>query len=165
MRTKTHSLSRLLGWAALAVLAVALIAACQGKKGQTSPSTPAVDEVTLDTVKSVLGTANDYASGVIDVTQGSGELIIAYRYYDADLGNYETDFATEMAPRLQSLYKKFKTLDRIHFQVTANSATAPELWQPFAEFVVDRKTVEEIHWTGFLAKYLEELVIKNKKGS
>ncbi len=165
MKTKIIFGTRLLSWAALAVLAAGLTVACQGKKGGTSAGPTAAGEVTLDAVKPVLGTANDFASGVIDVTQGSGEVIIAYRYYDADLGNYEADFASEMAPRIQALYKKFKTLDRIHFQVTANSATAPELWQPFAEFMVDRKTVEEIHWTGFLVKYLEDLVIKNKKGS
>ncbi len=163
MRTKMHSWSRLLGWAALAVLATALTVACQGKKSGSSPSAAGVDEVTVDTVKPILGTANEYASGVLDVTEGNGEVIIAYRYYDADLRNYEADFAMEMASKLQALYKRFKTLDRIHFQVTANTATAPELWQPFAEFVVDRKTIEEIHWTGFLAKYLEDLVIKNKK--
>lgn len=165
MKTKTHYRPRLLGWALLAILTAALTVTCQGKKDGASPAGPSVDEVNLDTVKSVLGTANDFASGVIDVTRGNGELIIAYRYYDADLGNYEADFASEMAPRIQALYKKFKSLDRIHFQVTANSATAPELWQPFAEFGVDRKTIEEIHWTGFLVKYLQDLVIKNKKGS
>lgn len=163
MKTKMHFRPRFLGWALLAILAAALAVACQGKQGGTPPAKPAFDEVTLDTVKSVLGTANDFASGVIDVTQGNGELIVAYRYYDADLGNYEADFASEMAPRLQALYKRFKSIDRIHFQITANSATAPELWEPFAEFAVDRKTIEEIHWTGFLVKYLQDLVIKNKK--
>jgi hypothetical protein len=165
MKTKMHVRPRLIGWAVLAVLLAALSVACQGKKGGASPAALAVDEVTLGTVESVLGTANDFASGVIDVTQGNGELIIAYRYYDADLGNYEADFASEMAPRIQALYKKFKSLDRVHFEVTANGATTPELWQPFAEFVVDRKTIEEIHWTGFLVKYLQDLVIKTKKGS
>jgi hypothetical protein len=146
----------------LAVLAIILAAACRGKKEEPAGGA-AAGPITLDEVKSVLGTANDFASGVVDVTQGNDELIIAYRYYDADLENYETDFASEMAPRIQALYKRFKTLDRLHLQVTSNTGTTPNLWQPFTEFVLDRKTVEEIHWTGFLARYLLDLVIKNKR--
>jgi hypothetical protein len=165
MKTKKHVRPLHFGWAMLIILTAALSVAFQGKMGGPSPATPPADEVTLDTVRSVLGTANDFASGVIDVTQGGGELIVAYRYYDADLENYESDLASEMAPQIQTLYKRFKALDRIRFQVMANNASAPELWEPFAEFVVDRKTVEEIRWTGFLVKYLQDLVLKNKKGS
>jgi len=163
MRSARDYPSHILKYAGLALLAVVLAAACQGKKAAEPMAAAAVGPVTLDEVKSVLGTANDFASGVVDVNQGNSELIIAYRYYDADLQNYETDSASEMAPRVQALYKKFKTLDRVHFQVTSNSGSTPNLWQPFAEFVVDRKTVEEIHWTGFLARYLLDLVIKNKR--
>jgi len=163
MNRKMRSLPRLLGWAGLVILFAVLTTACQGKKAESPMGGPLVDSVTPDEVKGVLGTANDYASGVLDVTQGSGELIIAYRHYDADLRNFEADFAAEMASRIQALYKKFKSLDRVRFQVTANTATAPDLWQPFTEFAVDRKTVEEIHWTGFLAKYLEDLALKNRK--
>jgi hypothetical protein len=147
----------------LALLAAAVTTSCQSKKAAEPTKVEAVEPITLDDVKSVLGAANDYASGVVDFSQGIDEVIIAYRYYDADLQNYETDFASEMASRVQALYKKFRALDRIHFQVTANSPTTPNLWRPFTEFVLDRKTVEEIHWTGFLARYLLDLAIKNRK--
>jgi hypothetical protein len=160
---RADRLTKIAGVVALAFLAAAFSGACRGRKGPDISSAPLATGVTVDEVKAVLGTANDYASGVLDVTQGNGELIIVYRYYDVDLQNYETDFASEMAPRIQSLYKKFATLDRVRFQVTSNSAATPGLWQPFTEFVLDRKTVEEIHWTGFLARYILDLVIKNKK--
>jgi len=150
-------------WALLFFLAVAVCVSCQQKKAEAALGASAVDSITLNEVKAVLGTANDFASGVLDVTQGNEELIIAYRYYDADLQNFETDFATEIAPRVQALYKRFKSLDRVRFQVTANTASARELWQPFTEFALDRKTVEEIRWTGFLAKYILDLVLKNKR--
>lgn len=163
MKNAVSGWTRIMGFILLAILGVAFSAACQGKKAEGTVRAPAVEAVTLDEVKSVLGTANDYASGVVDVTSGAGEVIIAYRYYDADLQNYETDFASEMAPRIQALYKKFKTLDRLHLQVTANSDSTPNLWKPFAEFELDRKTVEEIHWTGFLARYLLDQVLQSKK--
>ena len=122
----------------------------------------AAETVTLEAVQSVLGKANEMASGVVDISQGRDELVIAYRYYDVDLENFESDFATETAPRVQALYKKFKTLDRVHFQVTANNASMTGEWRPFVEFVLDRKTVEEIHWTGFLARYLLDLTVKRR---
>jgi hypothetical protein len=147
----------------LAFLAGCFFVGCRGHKAPEARSAPVPGEVTLDGLKSVLGVANDYASGVLDVTYGDHKPIVAYRYYDVDLQNYETDFASEMAPRVQALYKKFGTLDHIRFQITSNSPLTQGLWQPFTEFELDRKTVEEIHWTGFLARYLLDLVIKNKK--
>jgi len=161
---RTDRSARVAVAAVLFVLAVGFSAACRGGNGpEASSSVPLSSPVTLDQLKSVLGAANDYVSGVVDVTQGTGELIIAYRYYDVDLQNYETDFASEMAPRIQALYKKFGSLDRVRFQVTSNNPVTAGLWQSFTEFSLDRKTVEEIHWTGFLARHILDLVIKNKK--
>lgn len=71
--------------------------------------------------------------------------------------------AAGLAPRVRSLFKRFPTLDRVHFQVTSNNPVTAGLWEPFTEFALDRKTVEEIHWTGFLARYILDLVIENKK--
>jgi hypothetical protein len=163
MKNRQGFWTRIMGFALLAFLAAAFSAACQGKKAGEATNAPGVEMVTLDGVKSVLGTANDYAPGVVDVTNGDGEVIIAYRYYDADLQNFETDFASELAPKIQAFYRKFKTVDRIRLQVTANAVSTPDLWKPFAEFSLDRKTVEEIHWTGFLARYLLDLVLQSKK--
>jgi len=160
---RTNVLMRTAGIVFLAFLAAGLFVACQGHKAPEARNAPVSAEITLDGLKSVLGTANDYASGVVDLPRGDGEPIVAYRYYDVDLQNYETDFASEMAPRIQALYKKFGTLDRIRFQVTSNSPVTQGLWKPFTEFELDRKTVEEIHWTGLLARYLHDLVIKNKR--
>ncbi len=150
---------------ALAVLAAVGAPACRGRKSPAVQGAPLSGEITLDGVKAVLGTANDYASGALDVTQGSGsdQLIVAYRYYDVDLQNYESDFASELAPRVQALFKRFPTIERVRFQVTANNPVTAGLWEPFTEFELDRKTVEEIHWTGFLARDILDLVIKNRR--
>jgi len=160
---RTERLIRTAGIVVLAVLAGAGGQACRGGKAPTAQGAPPAGDITLEGVKTVLGAANDYASGVLDATQGNGELIVAYRYYDVDLQNYESDFANEIAPRVQALFKRFPTLDRVRFLVTSNNPVTPGLWEPFTEFVLDRKTVEEIHWTGFLARDILDLVIKHKK--
>lgn len=137
-----------------------------GGAGQAKPEGRAdkvVKAVTLEDVQSVLGMARNSISGVSDFSQGDrGEVIIAYRYYDADQANFEIDFANEIAPHIQTLYKLFKDLDRIRFQVVVPGPGVP-LWKPFAEIQIDRKTVEDLRWTGFVARYILEQVLKNRK--
>jgi len=161
MNPERTSRSRVLSAVGILCLIVASAAAVPAQKAQ--PAKSPIEPITLNNVRSVLGTANDFVSGVTDFSQGNGEVIITYRYYDADLDNYETDFANETAPRIQALYKRFKSLDRVRFQVIAISDTEPGIWKPFAEFVTDRKTIEELHWTGFVGRYVMEQVIKHKK--
>jgi len=163
MSLKRRSLSWAMSTAGILCLLAASAAALPAQKTQPPKSPGAVEPITLSDVRSVLGTANDFVSGVLDFSPGDDEVIISYRYYDADQDNYETDFANEIAPRIQALYKRFKTLDRVHFQVVANSDTEPVEWKPFTEFVTDRKTIEELHWTGFVGRYVMEQVIKHKK--
>lgn len=159
--TQRGSLRALLVVIGLLSAALAVPAGAQSTKaGEARPPAGMID---LEGAKSVLGTANDLASGVVDLTRGDNEVIVAYRFYDADAENYETDFANELAPRIQSLYKKFPGLNGVRFQVTANDPLNEGVWKPFAEFVLDRKTVQEIHWTGFLARYLLDLVLRSKK--
>lgn len=156
-------LSRMLIGAAILGLMVASAAA------QAKPTTPpakekTINEVTLSEVQDVLGKAMDDHSGVSDFSQGSnGEVIIAYRYYDVDEANYETDFASEITPKIQHMYRKFKNFNRVRFQIITNNPSAPPLWIPFSEFAIDRKTIEELHYTWFVARYVLDTVLKNKK--
>lgn len=134
---------------------------------QARPSDPAgkpAKAVTLEDVRSVLGTARDDISGVSDFSQdGRGEVVIAYRYDDADQENFEIDFANEIAPRVQALYKHFKALDRVRFQVVVPDPSGVPMGKPFADFLIDRKTIEELHWTGFVSRYILEQVLKDRK--
>jgi hypothetical protein len=150
----------IIGCAFIVFLLAALPAACRAKKAGPAPG---AEPMTLDEVKAVFGVANDFASGAVDLTKGETEVIVAYRYYDVDLQNYEADFSMEVAPKVQAFFRKFKTVENLHFQVMANDAATPGLWKPFSEFTLDRKTVEKIQWTGLLAKYIEEQVLKTRK--
>jgi len=145
-------------------LAVTTAVAAQAKQMSGPAKAKVIGEISLDDVRTVLGTPRDDASGVSDFSLGNeGEVVIAYRYYDVDQDNYETDFASEIAPRVQMLYKKFKSLDRVHFEVLTTDPSAPGLWKPFSEFSMDRKTVEKLHWTWFVARDILDQVLKNAK--
>lgn len=145
------------------VLAAALTATAAGQATKAKGGGQASEPITLESVRAVLGTANELASGVIDLTKSPEEVIIAYRFYDPDMENYEMDFANELAPKIQALYRKFPGLNRIQLQVTANDASGLSSWKPFVELALDRKTVEEIHWTGFLVRYLLDETLRFRK--
>jgi opacity protein-like surface antigen len=147
------------------ILSLVLVAALavQAQQMAQPAKTKVVDELTLPDLRSVLGTPMDDASGVSDFSRGdNGEISIAYHYYDVDRDNYETDFASEIAPRIQTLYKKFKNLDRVRFEIVTNDPATVQ-WKPFAHFSMDRQTLEKLHWTWFVARDILDQVLKNEK--
>jgi hypothetical protein len=157
-------------WLGLTILVVAAAlmavgpAAGQAQKAPAANPKKVVEGLTLEDVRSVLGTPGDDTSGVSDFSRAEGgEIVIAFRYYDVDVDNYETDFASEIAPKLQMLYKRFKNLDRVRFEIITNNPEAPPLWIPFSQFEMDRKTLEKLHWTWFVARDVVDQVIRNKK--
>ncbi len=133
----------------LAVMTAAAVGAC--KKAETPPPVSEEEVLNIDTLKPILGEARDDVSGVLDVTGDAKELIVTYRYYDVDLKNYDDDMVTEMAPKIQALYKKFKTVDRVVFKLTANDPVTPGLWKPFLNFTITRKIENKLQWSGLLA--------------
>jgi hypothetical protein len=154
----------MLTFAVILGLAVGTAAAVQANQTTQPTKTKTMGALSLADVRIVLGTPMDEASGVSDFTLGdSGEVVIAYRYYDVDLDNYETDFASEIAPRIQALYKKFKNLDLVRFEIVTNDPTGYPQWKPFSRFSMDRKTLDKLHWTWFVARDILDQVLKNEK--
>lgn len=152
-------------WIVLAALLAAVMAvglACRNAASDQEPA-PAAGPMSLEAVKAVLGTAGDFASGVVDLTRDGETVVVAYRFFDPDKENYESDFATELAPRIQALFQRFHELDGIRMDVIANDPQDPGLWKPFVRLELDRKTVEELHWTGFLARYLLDRTIAERR--
>lgn len=149
----------------IAILGLTSLSRAAQAKPTSGPSEEkVVKEVTLRQVRAILGMAADDLSGVADFSLGgNGEIVVAYHYYDIDQANYETDFASEITPRIQQMYKKFKTFDRVRFEIEANNPSAPPLWIPFSEFVIDRKTIEDLHYSWFVARYILDQTLKHKR--
>jgi len=135
----------------LSLTMIAFLGACKGKAVEETKTIVPAEIVSLETLKPVLGEAKDDMSGVQDVTQSEGEVVLNYRYFDADLQNIDNDMVTELAPKIQALYKNFKTLDRVVFRISINSATPGE-WKLYSGFALTRKIVGEIQWSGILAE-------------
>jgi hypothetical protein len=153
---------RLLGLALLAVAIVGFLGACKGKETEEAQAVQQAEAINLETLKPIFGEAKDDVSGVADVTSDAAALIVAYRYYDADLQNLENDLVTELAPKIQELYKTFRSLDRVVFEITVNSE-APGEWKPYVSFALIRKIVDEIQWSGILAEDFLRAVLDYKR--
>jgi hypothetical protein len=70
----------------------------------------------------------------------------------------------DITPKIQMMYKKFKNFNRVRFEVITNNPSAPPFWVPFSTFEINRKEVEELHYTWFVARYILDKVLENKKG-
>jgi hypothetical protein len=154
--------TRFLGLILLSFTMITFLGACKGKTVEEAKPIAAEKVVSLDTLKPIFGEAKEDMPGVQDVAKGEGEVIIAYRYYDADAQNIDNDMVAELAPKIQALYKNFKTLDRVAFQVTVNGA-APGEWKPYSRFVLTRKIVDEIQWSGILAEDFLKSVLEHQR--
>ena len=164
MTSRSSSVSFFLGFALILCLAAAPVMADQAPQMAKPEKARVIGELTLPDMRVVLGTPGDDTSGVSDFSQGgNGEIILAYRYFDVDQDNYETDFASEIAPKIQGLYKKFKSIDRVRFEIMTNKPTDYPEWKPFSMFTMDRKTLEKLHWTWFVARDILDQVLKNEK--
>jgi len=109
-----------------------------------------LDEITLDTIKPIMGEAKDDMSGVIDLTKGENELIMAYRFYTTDTADLDSRIGLDLAPKLKTLYRQFKLLDRIFIGLNIPRAGAPGEWKPYVSFVVTRKIMNETDWAAVL---------------
>jgi hypothetical protein len=154
--------TRFLASIVLSLTVAAFLGACKGKAVEEAKPVAPAEVVSLETLKPILGEAKEDTSGVLDVTTGNGEVIISYRYYDADKQNIDNDMVTELAPKIQTLYKNLKMIDRAVFQVSVNSETPGE-WKPYSNFALTRKIVGEIQWSGILAEDFIKNVLDHKR--
>jgi hypothetical protein len=162
----TNAVSRpakFIGIAVLALMIVGFLGGCKGKRSGELKPVSEEEVFTLNTLKPVLGEARDDASGILDVTGDARELIISYRYYDVDLKNYDDDMVRELAPKIEAMYKKFKTLNRVVFQLTTNNPLVPGEWKPYVNFALNRKIVEQVEWSGILtADFFKNVIELNR---
>jgi len=161
MKLRSHAFGPWVVFAGLAMVLAGGGYAC--RKASSDPKPALAGPLSLESVKTVLGAAGDFASGAVDLTKDGAVVVIAFRFYDPDRENYETDFATELAPRIQALYQRFPEIDQIRLDVIANDPDQEGMWKPFVELVLDRKTITEIRWTGFLARYLLDRTIASRR--
>jgi hypothetical protein len=156
----------------LAALAALTLAACQGREKTGAPAVPAPaaektvntssEELNTEALSAVLGKAEAENSGVFDVAKGENELVVTYHFYEARKRGLEDRLGPDMAPKIQALYRKFKTIDRVLFKVDIFERRDDIVWRPYCSFVTTRKLIDETNWTSLLLKEFFKVVLELK---
>lgn len=165
-RMKPSRNLRTLGLLLLGLLTAFAMTGCKGKESPPTPTPapvtekPAVpsDEITMDTVASVLGKAEAENSGVFELNKTDQELQVTYHFYRLHQRRMEEFLGPDLAPKIQALYKKFPSIDRVFFKVNAFIRTDGIQWKPYCTFVTTRKLIQETNWTDQLANDLFKVV-------
>ena len=118
--------------------------------------------MTVDALASVLGKGEAENSGIVDVAKGENEAIISYHFYEARKKGMEERLGPDMAPKIQALYKKFKTIDRVVFKVDVFERRDVIEWRPYCSFATTRTLIDETNWTSFLLKDFFKVVLELK---
>ena len=143
------------GFLMLAFSLMIFMPACKGQQRTEAPAAEkAPEEISVQSLATVLGKAEAEHSGIFDLTKGNDELWIIYHFYTPEMSDIDDDIGVEMAPKIQELYKKFKDIDRTVFVVQVSHPDSPLEWQPYCSFVMTRKVVRETDWGNLLAAEL-----------
>ncbi len=145
MKTKKNTLW-LYGFLALAALAAALAPACK----KEAPA----ENITLDSVIAVMGKASGSDSGVSELAKAGDAYIINYHLMIGDMKDFDVVLGRDMAPKIEQLYKTFKTLDKVTFTIETGDPSNPAALSPYCDFDLTRKIYNQLNWTNLLARDL-----------
>jgi hypothetical protein len=143
-------LAKIIGSLFLGFLVIGFLSVCKSQKSEELKPVAEQEVYTMDTLQPIFGVAAEDHSGILDVTGDANTLVISYRYYDDDQKNYDDDMVKELAPKIDAMYKKFKGLDHVVFNLTTNDPLSPGTWKEYMSFGLRRKVVEEVGWSGIL---------------
>jgi hypothetical protein len=163
---KPTRVSRIVFAVVMSGAAALMLAACKGN-GPAAPAgseISAVQEETTDQAafSEILGKAGAEKSGIFDLVRGDTEFWLVYQFYTPEAKDIDDDIGMDLGPKIQALYKKFKTLDRIHFVVDVFYAGSSVDWKPYCSFVMTRKVFNETDWANLLSGELFRVVLELK---
>ncbi len=148
MRRQTFIL--VFGALVLAVLTAVWLPGCKGKAGATASS----DEISLDTLAAVLGEAEGTNPGIAELSRPPDKLVINYHLYLPEQKDVDAQIGTDLAPKIQKLYRTFKSIDKVTFTIETGIVGDPASLQPYRSLAMTRKIYEEIDWTNLLVQDL-----------
>jgi hypothetical protein len=134
------------GLLALAALAAVLTSACTSK-------TPAED-ISLDSVIAVMGKASGSTSGISELAKAGDSYVINYHLMISDMKDFDVIIGRDLAPKIEQLYKTFKSIDKVTFTVETGDPSNPAALHPYCDFDMTRKIYQQLNWTNLLARDL-----------
>ena len=166
---KKHRWVSVLALLGLVVLAALTLAACKGGEKAAAPApalektaAPAVEEPTLEALYGILGKGEAENSGIVDLAKGENELIVTYHFYEARKKGLEDRIGPDMAPKIQALYRKYQSIDRVVFKVDVFERRDVIEWRNYCSFATTRRLIDETNWTSLLLKDFFKVVLELK---
>ena len=131
----------------LAFLAAVFLPACKDKEGTPSPA----EEITLQTFAAVFGSAEAQTSGIAELKKTDQGLVVSYHLYLPEAQDFDELVGKDLAPKIEQLYKTFKTIDNVTFDVETPDLSGSGEWRSYCSFDMTRKVYNQLNWTNLLA--------------
>lgn len=148
MKRKSISLS--MSILALAFLGAIFMPACKEKEGTSAQA----EEITLQTFAEVLGNAETNTSGIAALEKTDHGLVVKYHLYLPEAQDFDELIGQDLAPKVEQLYKTFKTIDEVTFVVWTPDVAEIGEWRQYCSFEMTRKIYNQLNWTTLLASDL-----------
>ncbi len=144
---KKKSVSFLLSFLVLAFLIAILMPACKEKEG----TSPQAERITLETFAAVLGQAEAQTSGITELQKTDQGLVVTYHLYLSQPQDFDALIGSDLAPKVEQLYKTFTSIDKVKFAVETPDLAETGRWQPYCSFQMTRKIYNQLNWSNLLA--------------
>jgi hypothetical protein len=147
---KKRSISLSLSLLILAFMAVIFMSACKGKEGPPAQA----EEITLQSFAAILGNAEAGTSGIAALEKTDQGLVVNYHLYLPEAQDFDELIGTDLAPKVEQLYKTFKTIDEVTFDVRTPDVAEVGEWRQYCTFDMTRRIYNQLNWTNLLARDL-----------
>jgi hypothetical protein len=151
MKKKSVSFSLIL--LVLAFLSALLVFACK-EKADTSGQ---AEEITLRSLEAVFGKAGPQASGIAELRNEGGRVVIHYHLYLLDSQDFDELIGQDLAPKIERLYRTVPSLDKAKFEVETPDLSETGVFRPYCDFDMTRRIYQQLDWTNLLARDLFKL--------
>jgi hypothetical protein len=145
----TRKALALFGAVALIITAAVFLSACKGKTGAADAG-----NLTLEDAQKAMGKAEAQTSGVHELSKTADGYEINYHLYLADPQEFDTKIGSDLAPKIEKLYRTHKALDKVTFSVETPDVANTSEWQPYCAFDMTRQIYKQLNWTNLLARDL-----------
>ncbi len=134
----------------LAVMAMIVTPACKSKENPPAQA----EEITLQSFETVLGKPEAEYSGIAALDKTDQGLVVKYHLYLPEAQDFDMLIGQDLAPKIEKLYKTFKTIDFVTFDVRTPDLAGTGEYRQYCSFDMTRKTFNELDWTNLLARDL-----------
>jgi len=148
-----------LGLVVLVLAAAVSLSNCKAKQAAPENETMGPDRLTVEAVQAVMGKAGVRQSGVFDVSASENEYFVVYHFSTREVQDLDDDIGIEMAPKIKELYAKFKSLDRVIFDVDVWREGLDPEWISYCHFLMTRQVYDKTAWTSVLDKEFFKVVL------